>query len=59
MGEILKNYKNIKRLTINLNFLFEEDKKDKFFDKLTQFSLKDGITTFCCEDAILNEKTLD
>ena len=59
-GEILRNYKNVKRITINLNFLFEEDKKDKLFDKLSAFTLKDSsIRTLCCEDAMLKEKNLE
>ncbi len=32
--EILFHYKNVRRLTINLNFLFEDDKKDKFIEML-------------------------
>lgn len=57
--EILNNYKNVKRLTINLNFLFEEDKKDKLFEKLSNFTLKENILTFNVEDAMLNQKNLE
>jgi Ran GTPase-activating protein (RanGAP) involved in mRNA processing and transport len=32
--EILSHYKKVRRLTINLNFLFEEDKKDKFLEMI-------------------------
>ncbi len=32
--EILNHYKNVRRLTINLNFLFEDDKKDRFIEML-------------------------
>jgi len=38
--EILNHFKNVKTLTINLNFLFESEKKDKLFEKLSMFSLK-------------------
>lgn len=57
--EILTHYKNVKRLTINLNFLFEADKKDKLFEKLSSFTLKNHISTFNCEDAMLNQKNLE
>jgi hypothetical protein len=57
--EILAHYKNIKRLTINLNFLFEEDKKDKFLERISQFQLKENIKTFNCEDTTLKEKNLE
>lgn len=49
--EILTNYKNVKSFTLNLNHLFENDKKDKLFEKLTNFLLKENIKTFTCEDA--------
>ena len=57
--EILRHYKNIKTITINFNFLFEENKKDKFFDKLASFRLSERILTFNCEDAMLKEKNLE
>lgn len=43
----------MKTLSINLNFLFEEDKKDKLFEKLSNFVLKENVKTFICEDAII------
>jgi len=49
----------VKRLTINLNFLFEEDKKDKLFEKLSGFTLRENIHTFNCEDAMLVLKNLE
>jgi hypothetical protein len=39
--------------------LFEEDKKDKLFEKLSNFTLKDNIKTFNCEDAMLVQKNLE
>lgn len=32
--EILAHYKNVRRLTINLNFLFEIDKIEKFLEAI-------------------------
>lgn len=49
----------MKTFTINLNFLFEEDKKDKLFEKLSNFILKENIKTFVAEDSMLNQKNLD
>lgn len=46
-------------MTINLNFLFEEDKKDKLFEKLSNFTLKNNINTFNCEDAMLSLRNLE
>jgi len=43
--EILGHYRNVTKMTINLNFLFEERKKDQLFDKLSQFELKPHIAT--------------
>jgi hypothetical protein len=57
--EILTHYKNVKRLTINLNFLFEEDKKDRLFEKLANFTLRENIATFNCEDAMLKINNLE
>lgn len=57
--EILKHYKNIKTITINFNFLFEVEKKDKFFERLASFRLSERILTFNCEDAMLKEKNLE
>ena len=51
--ELLVYYKNVKTFTVNLNFLFEEDKKDKLFEKLSGFVLKGGVKTFVSEDAVL------
>ena len=59
LEEILHHYKNMKKITVNLNFLFEEDKKDKFFEQISKFTLKESISTFCCEDAMLNQKNLE
>ncbi len=57
--EILSHYKNVKTFTINLNFLFEEDKKDKLFEKLSQFKLGPNIKTFMVEDAMLKQRNLE
>ena len=57
--EILTHYKNVKRLTVNLNFLFEPEKKDRLLEKLASFTLKEHINTFNCEDAMLNQKNLE
>lgn len=57
--EILNHYKNVKRMTINLNFLFEEDKKDRLFEKLSSFVLRQNINTFNCEDAMLSVRNLE
>lgn len=37
--EILEHYKNVSAFTINLNFLFDDQKKDRILDKITQFAL--------------------
>lgn len=57
--ELLIHYKNVKTFTINLNFLFEEDKKDKLFEKLSGFVLKENIKTFVSEDAMINQRNLE
>lgn len=57
--EILCHYKNVKTFTINLNFLFEEDKKDKLFEKLSNFTLRDNVKTFIAEDSMINNKNLE
>ncbi len=61
--EILHHYKNVRRLTINLNFLFEEDKKDHFLDMISNMHnavpLKDSIRVFNIEDAVLRDKNLE
>ena len=61
--EILSHYKKVRRLTINLNFLFEEDKKDKFIDMICALHknepLREGIQIFNLEDAMLNAKNLE
>jgi hypothetical protein len=61
--EILSHYKNVSRLTINLNFLFEDEKKDRFLEMISgihqQVPLKESIKIFAIEDAPLREKNLD
>jgi hypothetical protein len=61
--EILSHYKNVRRLTINLNFLFEEDKKDKFIELICGLHKADpmraGVQIFNLEDAMLNDKNLE
>ncbi len=57
--EIIQHYKNVKTLSINLNFLFEEDKKDKLFEKLSNFVLKENVKTFVCEDAVIRQRNLE
>ena len=49
----------MKKITVNFNFLFETEKKDKFFEKLSKFRLKESIKTFNCEDSELVPKNLE
>lgn len=49
----------MKTFTTNLNFLFEEDKKDKLFEKLSNFVLKENILTFIAEDSMLKIRNLE
>ena len=44
--EILDHYRNVKIFTINLNFLFDDQRKDKIIEKISQFELKKNIRTF-------------
>lgn len=37
---ILEHYKNVSAFTINLNFLFDDQKKDRILDKITTFALQ-------------------
>lgn len=58
--EILNHYTNVKTLTINLNFLFDDRLKDKIIEKISGFNLKANIATFQAEDVpTLNTKNLD
>ena len=61
--EILSHYKNVRRLTINLNFLFEDDKKDRFIEMLCMMHqnepLKESIKVFNIEDAVISERNID
>jgi Leucine Rich repeat len=61
--EILNHYKNVRRLTINLNFLFEDEKKDRFIDMICQMHqmepLKESIRVFNIEDAVISERNLE
>jgi hypothetical protein len=62
--EILSHYKNVKRLTINLNFLFEEDRKNAFIERITGMHregnpLKQAIKIFSLEDAIVSARNLE
>lgn len=41
--EILNHYSNVKTFTINLNFLFDDQRKDKIIEKISQFELKKNI----------------
>ena len=60
LEEILNHYKNVKIFTINLNFLFDEQRKDKIIEKITQFELRRNIKTFQAEDVpILDARNLD
>lgn len=47
------------RLTINLNFLFEEDKKNMLLDKLCGLPLRHQVKVFAIEDAVLSAKNLE
>jgi hypothetical protein len=58
--EILSHYQNVKTFTINLNFLFEDNKKDQIIKKISNFELKKNIQTFQAEDVpILDLNNLD
>ena len=58
--EILDHYTNVKTLTINLNFLFDDKLKDKIIDKISSFNLKRNISTFQAEDVpVFNNFNLD
>lgn len=65
--EILNHYKNVKRLTINLNFLFEEDKKNAFIERITGMHsrgeggnpLKQAIRVFSLEDAVVSGRNIE
>lgn len=48
--EILMHYKNVKILTINLNFLFDDNKKEQIIKKFSNFTLKKHVKTFQAED---------
>ena len=49
------------RLTINLNFLFEEDKKNALLDMLFSMPspLKPSIRIFAIEDAVIRDRNLE
>ena len=58
--EILNHYTNVKTLTINLNFLFDDKQKDQIIDKISSFNLRKNISTFQAEDVpTLTIKNLD
>jgi len=58
--EILSHYSNVRTLTINLNFLFDEVRKEKIIEKISSFSLKRNIHTFQAEDVpSLEQRSLD
>ena len=40
LTEILDHYRNVKAFTINLNFLFDDQKKDRILDKISSFALQ-------------------
>lgn len=48
--EILNHYTNVKTLTINLNFLFDNKLKDRIIEKISSFELRKNIATFQAED---------
>ena len=57
--EILEHYKNLSKLVINLNWLFDERCKDALIDKISGFQLKSNIKTMLVEDSILNSYNLE
>lgn len=58
--EILNHYSNVKTLTINLNFLFDDKLKDTIIEKISAFDLRRNITTFQAEDVpTLDTRNLD
>mmetsp|Transcript_42376 Transcript_42376/g.65045 ORF Transcript_42376/g.65045 Transcript_42376/m.65045 type:complete len:372 (+) Transcript_42376:42-1157(+) len=48
--EVLNHYSNVRTLKINLNFLFDDAKKDRIIAKISSFALKRNIHTFQAED---------
>jgi hypothetical protein len=44
--EILTHYTNVRTFTINLNFLFDCNKKDQIIDKISHFPLNRNVLTF-------------
>lgn len=44
--EILNHYSNVRTFTINLNFLFDDQRKDRIIEKISQFELKKNVRTF-------------
>ena len=60
LTEILDHYRNVKAFTINLNFLFDDQKKDRILDKISSFALQKQIKTFQAEDVPqLSHRNLD
>ena len=61
--EILAHYRNVRRLTVNMNFLFEQEKMDGFLDMLCTMHavipLKESIRVFNIEDAPLKDKNME
>jgi len=44
--EVLEHYTNLLKVSISLNFLFDERVKDQLFEKLSKFTLRQNIITF-------------
>ena len=36
---LIEHYKNVSAFTINLNFLFDDQKKDRILDKISSFTI--------------------
>jgi hypothetical protein len=53
----------VRRITINLNFLFEDDKKDRLIEMLCLMHqnepLKESIKGFSIEDAAISERNIE
>jgi hypothetical protein len=59
LEEIILNYKNLKFLTINLNMLFDMDKRDQLLERLSKMIPKDNIKVFHIHNTDLESKSIE
>lgn len=57
--EILDSYMNVSKVIINMNWLFDINVIDKFFEKFTNFALNKYTKTLLIEDCVLEQHTID